>query len=111
MHCGNDSVMLVCQPEGNNTFLHGWALLCHAAKTTGSMSALTHSGKPKDGRRGAVANIGSRPAREYQQLELTRASVDGSDLIERLRTMRRLMHPNDVEIGVGVRAEEQKASA
>ncbi|MBD9451105.1 MULTISPECIES: DUF2934 domain-containing protein [unclassified Rhizobium] len=50
-------------------------------------------------------------AREYQQLELTRASVDGSDLIERLRTMRRLMHPNDVEIGVGVRGEEQKASA
>ena len=31
--------------------------------------------------------------------------------IERLRTMRRLMYPGDVEIGVGVRAEEQKASA
>ncbi len=50
-------------------------------------------------------------ARKYRRLELTRASVDGSDLIERLRTMRRLMRADDVESGIGAGAEEQKASA
>ncbi|MFS2154254.1 DUF2934 domain-containing protein [Rhizobium sp. Rhizsp42] len=34
-------------------------------------------------------------AREYQLLERTRASADGSDLIERLKTMGRIMREAD----------------
>ena len=34
-------------------------------------------------------------AREYQLLEQTRASADGSDLIERLKTMGRIMRGAD----------------
>ncbi|OCJ12977.1 hypothetical protein A6U87_06665 [Rhizobium sp. AC44/96] len=34
-------------------------------------------------------------AREYEMLEKTRASVDGSELIERLKTMGRLMRAAD----------------
>lgn len=34
-------------------------------------------------------------AREYQLLERTRASADGSDLIERLKTMGRMMREAD----------------
>jgi len=50
-------------------------------------------------------------ALEYQQLELTRASVDGSDLIARLRAMGRLMRARDAENGIDTGAPEQKASA
>jgi len=50
-------------------------------------------------------------ALEYQQLELTRASVDGSDLIERLRAMGRLMRAKDVENGIDVASRGQEASA
>ncbi|WP_208246618.1 DUF2934 domain-containing protein (plasmid) [Rhizobium sp. T1470] len=49
-------------------------------------------------------------AREYQQLELTRASVDGSDLVERLRAMGKLMRSIDVEDGNDVAADKRKAS-
>lgn len=34
-------------------------------------------------------------AAEFEQLELTKASADGSDLIEKLRTMGRLMRATD----------------
>ncbi|OWV99968.1 DUF2934 domain-containing protein [Rhizobium sp. R693] len=50
-------------------------------------------------------------ALEYQHLELTRASVDGSDLIARLRAMGRLMRARDAENGIDTGAPEQKASA
>ena len=36
-------------------------------------------------------------AREYELLELTRASADGSELIERLRAIGRLMRASDTE--------------
>lgn len=40
----------------------------------------------------------SQASSEYRQLELTRASVDGSELIERLRTMGRLMRSSDFKV-------------
>ncbi|MBO9195048.1 DUF2934 domain-containing protein [Rhizobium sp. 16-449-1b] len=46
-------------------------------------------------------------AREYQLLEQTRASADGSDLIERLKTMGRIMR----EAGHDDRAETPEKSA
>jgi len=64
-------------------------------------------GRP-DGRSG---EHWQQATREYQQLELTRASADGSDLIERLRAMGRLMRAKDTENGIDVGAQEQKASA
>ncbi|MBO9127141.1 MULTISPECIES: DUF2934 domain-containing protein [unclassified Rhizobium] len=48
-------------------------------------------GRP-DGRGGAHWQ---QAAREYQLLERTRASADGSDLIERLKTMGRMMREAD----------------
>lgn len=64
-------------------------------------------GRP-DGRSG---DHWQQAAREYQQLELTRASVDGRDLIERLRAMGKLMRSIDLEDGNDVAAEGRKASA
>ncbi|WP_112437055.1 DUF2934 domain-containing protein [Rhizobium sp.] len=46
-------------------------------------------------------------AREYQLLEQTRASADGSDLIERLKTMGRIMR----EAGRDDRSETPEKSA
>jgi hypothetical protein len=46
---------------------------------------------------GRSATHWQQAAREYEQLELTRASLDGSDLIERLRAMGRLMRSTDAE--------------
>ena len=48
-------------------------------------------GRP-DGRGG---EYWQQATREYQLLEQTRASADGSDLIERLKTMGRIMHEAD----------------
>jgi hypothetical protein len=47
-------------------------------------------------------------AREYQMLELTRASVDGSELVERLKAMGRLMRdvapgdPSEAPVNVSI---------
>ncbi len=70
--------------------------------------ALWGSRRAADGRSG---DHWQQAAREYQQLELTRASVDGSDLIERLRAMGKLMRSIDVEDGNDVAADGRKASA
>ncbi len=50
-------------------------------------------------------------AREYQQLELTRASVDGRELIERLQAMGRLMRSIDSLEVEDFAIDRQKASA
>jgi hypothetical protein len=44
-------------------------------------------------------------AREYQMLELRRASVDGSELIERLKTMGLLMRAADPASAAGKAAK------
>ncbi|EPE94628.1 DUF2934 domain-containing protein [Rhizobium grahamii] len=64
-------------------------------------------GRP-DGRSG---DHWQQAAREYQQLELTRASVDGSDLVARLRAMGRLMRAAGPQIDTVPAIDEHKASA